>query len=258
MAEIWSELPPEVKERIVALTGKKKLFIDVFGIYPKSCAKILESARLKQILHDEKVLLPCSDFLNDDWSFNIDFCVALFRASFYQAKWNILFNVIISCGVFYSDELSILAKRVSKELEIIRIYVNEEMTCYWIEADFFDFKIDFENHDEFVKFYVFFELYGHISIDFFDEIFFERIMITSYEDFYEFLPGRGNIESKLTRYFENSFQYCEIFPKLSALMRSLSFKDSCPTCKEYKIKWQEYTYENSAFFFFSYEDLIII
>ena len=239
------QLPAEVVEKIVSFVGKKTLFRQVYGgNIPKSCEKLIESVKVKKILNGDAIV-PCCDFLNLDWSFNIDFCVELFRESFRHDKWNVLFNVVINCGVFFREELSNLAHKVRKELQTLRQYVHEEMTCYWIELDYYNFKLDFENCEEFAKFYVFLELYPHIESEIFDELFYERIVLTSYYDFYEFLTGRGTISYKLTRYFDHAYVFCYDFPKLSSLMQKLNFSVSCPFCKDFDYKWRNYMFNVS-------------
>lgn len=234
-------LSVEIWQKIIALVGKKSLFRQLYGSYiPLSCYQIIRNQKIKQILHGREII-PCCDIFDNN-VLDIDFCAQLFRECFYRREWKILLKLTISLCVFSKFEVKIFVKKILHELETLRVYVHNELVCYFLESQYYNFTLEFENINEFIKFYVFIELYTNIDISL-DQNFYNRMIISSYYDFYDFLIGRDILEK--VRY--RSICLYRKQPYLSTLMENFQFNEKCRFCNSFDEKWYQFRNCYSAY-----------
>lgn len=81
---------------------------------------------------------------------------------------------------FHNLKLDELAKKVSTELKLLKNYIHTDLVCFWLEAECFDFNIDFESVEEFIKFDAYVELSPFIDPEIFQRRFYVKIEILSF------------------------------------------------------------------------------
>lgn len=184
MEKIWENLLPEMSKKIIAHVGKKSLFQQLYGgPIPLSCLKIIQNVKIKEILNGRQIFVG-----RDLVKKNLDFIVSLFKGSF-DLKNGLLFSSsLLKFAFVYMKKAGKIARRVSSELKVLKHYIHSVMKCTYIVDGHGSFPIEFENCDEFVKFFIYNELYILLDTNILKEEFFNHIPIQSYYDLYEFLP----------------------------------------------------------------------
>ena len=174
----------------------------------------------------------------------------MFKAAFSAEKWSILFE-LTSKVCAYMEKANAFAERVSSELNVLKDYIHSDMRCLYIIEGWGTFPLDFENCIEFLKFFIFTELYSMLDINILKDEFFNNISIVSFYDLYEFLPLKhGNISKRVRNYMDpqcNRCCCCYICgwyygsPWLSNYMHKLVDKQCrCEVCKDFAAKFYRY------------------
>lgn len=150
-------------------------------------------------------------------------------------------------GVF-GKKMEDLAKNVGEELSILKHYVNGELVIYQLMDGFCNYRTAFANTGDAAKFFVYFELSSWLGPDVLNKEFYDRVIIDSFYDYYDFLPDGDTISIKVEAYTDP----CEYFrlwyqPLLSELM--CDFNPYCSICSDFEVNWREFMSHKSVFSF---------
>lgn len=177
-SKIWSQLPPEVVERIVAFLGCKKKYMEVYkaDFIPESLLDIIRSLTVERFLKETFGFTPRYEFSdyfyktikivdNDEIQYkNVidqEFVRQMFIAHLKSDKWEQLYRIFIMSFVLMSvDERKNLAHSVHHELKKIEQYIFNEMKLYASSRPEkkYDKYLEFESVEDLIKFFICFEL----------------------------------------------------------------------------------------------------